>query len=60
MPDRKVPAQKRVEVASDYPVPPLDLAVPTRSRHKLRRRDVEAGEPREPVLTGGDSRKESE
>ncbi|MBA2323613.1 MAG: hypothetical protein H0V92_06225 [Pseudonocardiales bacterium] len=27
-----------VELASDYPVPPLDLAVPTRPRHKLRRR----------------------
>jgi NADH-quinone oxidoreductase subunit H len=63
VPDRKLPDVGRVEPASDYPVPPLDLAVPTRSRHKLRRRDLETGEPseaREPVLTGGDSRKENE
>jgi NADH-quinone oxidoreductase subunit H len=59
VPDRKVPSEQ-VEVASDYPVPPLDLAVPTRSRHKLRRRDVEAAGTREPALTGGDSRKENE
>ena len=59
VPDRKVPTEE-VGVASDYPVPPLDLAVPTRSRHKLRRRAVEAAEDREPALTGGDSRKENE
>ncbi|MGQ0574457.1 MAG: NADH-quinone oxidoreductase subunit NuoH [Pseudonocardia sp.] len=29
-----------VEPASDYPVPPLDLTVPTPARHKLRARQV--------------------
>jgi NADH-quinone oxidoreductase subunit H len=37
VPDRKV-ARQDVELASDYPVPPLDLVVPTRPRHKLRAR----------------------
>jgi NADH-quinone oxidoreductase subunit H len=60
VPDRKVPTEQ-VELASDYPVPPLDLAVPSPSRHKLRRRAVEAADDtREPALTGGDSRKENE
>jgi NADH-quinone oxidoreductase subunit H len=59
VPDRKVPTEQ-VELASDYPVPPLDLAVPSPSRHKLRRRAVEAADDtREPALTGGDSRKEN-
>jgi NADH-quinone oxidoreductase subunit H len=35
VPDRKVPTGL-VEAASDYPVPPLDLTVPTRPRHRLR------------------------
>ena len=35
VPDRKV-ATEQVEAASDYPVPPLDRAVPTRPKHKLR------------------------
>jgi NADH-quinone oxidoreductase subunit H len=35
VPDRREP-ERGVELASDYPVPPLDLAVPTPSRHKLR------------------------
>jgi len=30
-----------VEPASDYPVPPLDLAVPTPSRHRMRSRAAE-------------------
>jgi NADH-quinone oxidoreductase subunit H len=60
VPDRKVPGHAEIELASDYPVPPIDLAVPAPSRHKLRRRDLDAGEAREPVLTGGDSRKENE
>jgi NADH-quinone oxidoreductase subunit H len=38
VPDRKVPTEQ-VEPASDYPVPPLDLAVPTRPKHKLRAGD---------------------
>ncbi|WP_343985015.1 NADH-quinone oxidoreductase subunit NuoH [Pseudonocardia aurantiaca] len=60
VPDRKVPTEQ-VELASDYPVPPLDLAVPSPSRHKLRRREVKAADDtREPALTGGVSRKENE
>jgi NADH-quinone oxidoreductase subunit H len=55
VPDRQV-EESRVELASDYPVPPLDLAVPTPSRHKLRSRAVgTAAEPREPALTGSAS-----
>jgi NADH-quinone oxidoreductase subunit H len=40
-----------IEPASDYPVPPLDLAVPTPSRHKLRPRPIEP-EREEPVRSG--------
>ncbi|PZS38810.1 MAG: hypothetical protein DLM62_11685, partial [Pseudonocardiales bacterium] len=45
VPDRKGPEEQVIELASDYPVPPLDVAVPTRPRHQLRRRreDVVAG-----------------
>ena len=50
VPDRKGPREQVVELASDYPVPPLDLVVPTPSRHKLRSR--EARRPRERALTG--------
>lgn len=48
VPDREQP-EPVVELASDYPVPPLDLAVPTPSRHKLRARSVE----KQPVLPSG-------
>ena len=41
LPDRRTPAEV-VEVASDYPVPPLDLKVPTKPR---RRKAVPAREP---------------
>ncbi len=51
VPDREQPEQF-VELASDYPVPPLDLAVPTPSRHKLRARSAK----REPALTGKESK----
>ncbi|MHA6785455.1 NADH-quinone oxidoreductase subunit NuoH [Pseudonocardia saturnea] len=40
VPDRAQP-ESVVELASDYPVPPLDLAVPTPSRHKLRARPAQ-------------------
>jgi NADH-quinone oxidoreductase subunit H len=36
MPDRRVPTERRVELASRYPVPPLDLAVPKPSKHRRR------------------------
>jgi len=38
VPDRTSPHEQVIELASDYPVPPLDLAVPIRPRHQLRRR----------------------
>jgi NADH-quinone oxidoreductase subunit H len=47
VPERSRPDQV-VELASDYPVPPLDLAVPTPSRHKLRARTT-----KQPVLPSG-------
>ncbi|MDN5930005.1 MAG: NADH-quinone oxidoreductase subunit NuoH [Pseudonocardia sp.] len=49
VPDRQQP-ESVIELASDYPIPPIDLAVPTPSRHKLRAR-------RDPALPSG---KESE
>ncbi|WP_219412919.1 NADH-quinone oxidoreductase subunit NuoH [Pseudonocardia nigra] len=52
VPDRKV-EEPVIELASDYPVPPLDLAVPTPSRHKLRRRPLESpADNRTPALSG--------
>jgi NADH-quinone oxidoreductase subunit H len=54
VPDRKVEGPAMVEPASDYPVPPLDLVVPSPPRHKLRPRRVEttaAAEPT-PALSG--------
>ncbi|MEJ3657902.1 NADH-quinone oxidoreductase subunit NuoH [Actinomycetes bacterium KLBMP 9759] len=38
VPERAPSAARPVEPASDYPVPPLDLAVPQPPRHKLRSR----------------------
>ena len=52
VPDRKGPQEQVVELASDYPVPPLDLVVPTRSRHKLRSGATETRKSRERALTG--------
>ncbi len=51
VPDRKAPDEPVVELASDYPVPPLDLAVPTPPRHQQSSRRVRAAR-REPALTG--------
>jgi NADH-quinone oxidoreductase subunit H len=45
VPDRKVEGPAMVEPASDYPVPPLDLVVPSRPRHRLRRPADEAQTP---------------
>jgi NADH-quinone oxidoreductase subunit H len=50
VPDKKVADEQVVELASDYPVPPLDLAVPTASRHKARPR-VTGRKARERALT---------
>ena len=40
VPDREVPQEAGVELASDYPVPPLDLVVPTSTRARERTRAV--------------------
>jgi NADH-quinone oxidoreductase subunit H len=37
VPDRKIEGPAPIEPASDYPVPPLDLVVPTPPRHRRRR-----------------------
>ncbi|WP_232667618.1 NADH-quinone oxidoreductase subunit NuoH [Pseudonocardia sp. TRM90224] len=59
VPDRQVQQEPVIEVASDYPVPPLDLTVPTPPRHKLRARRLAAGaENREPALAGGKDKKD--
>lgn len=47
VPDRKGPQEPVVELASDYPVPPIDLQVPTKGRITGRARRE-----RRPVLTG--------
>ncbi len=51
VPDKQVPQEPVVELASNYPVPPLDLAVPTASRHKARTRPT-GRKARERALTG--------
>jgi NADH-quinone oxidoreductase subunit H len=38
VPERRVPLQEQtIELASDFPVPPLDLKVPARSGRRRRR-----------------------
>ncbi len=57
VPDRQQP-ESVIELASDYPIPPIDLAVPTPSRHKLRARPAQNSSAQsEPALPAG---KESE
>ena len=52
VPDRRGPSEPVVELASDYPVPPLDLVVPTKSsRPKVRSRR----ERRTPALSAKES-----
>ncbi|MFC5992610.1 NADH-quinone oxidoreductase subunit NuoH [Pseudonocardia hispaniensis] len=58
VPERRQ-AETEVELASDYPVPPLDLAVPTPPRHRLRRRTAEPVG-REPAGALSGPRKETE
>jgi NADH-quinone oxidoreductase subunit H len=36
VPDQRRPEPPEVELASDFPVPPLDLAIPSQPRHRLR------------------------
>ena len=47
VPDRRQPDEPVVELASDYPVPPLDLVVPTRNAVARPKR------PREAAATSG-------
>jgi NADH-quinone oxidoreductase subunit H len=50
VPERKVPEQQ-IELASDFPVPPLDLKVPTKpAKRKRRDRSVGTDRLREPAL----------
>ncbi len=50
VPDRKGHVEPVVELASDYPVPPLDLEVPTKAKPRVRGRRE-----RRPVLSGKES-----
>ncbi len=52
VPDRRGPTEPAVELASDYPVPPLDLVVPTKSS---RRNGRTRRERRAPALSAKES-----
>jgi NADH-quinone oxidoreductase subunit H len=52
VPDRRGPSEPVVELASDYPVPPLDLVVPTKSS---RRNGRSRRERRTPALSAKES-----
>jgi NADH-quinone oxidoreductase subunit H len=58
VPDREAPDEPGVELASDYPVPPLDLAVPATPprREREQAQPVEGG----PGLAGVTTGKETE
>ena len=59
VPDRRRTEALPIELGSDYPVPPLDLTVPTPPRARTRK--VAAATGKEPAAVGsGDSGKESE
>jgi len=56
VPDRQVSEEAEIELASDYPVPPLDLVVPTPPRHKRRAAAADTpAAPAAPALTGKES-----
>ncbi|WP_214402976.1 NADH-quinone oxidoreductase subunit NuoH [Pseudonocardia lacus] len=60
VPERKQKEQT-IELASDFPVPPLDLKVPTKpARRKRRDRSVGTGRTREPALASGAPAKEDD
>jgi NADH-quinone oxidoreductase subunit H len=60
VPERKAKEQT-IELASDFPVPPLDLKVPTKpAKRKRRDRSVGADRKREPALATGATAKEDE
>ncbi|SHL14295.1 NADH dehydrogenase subunit H [Pseudonocardia thermophila] len=55
VPDRQVQTEPTVELASDYPVPPLDLSVPERKRRKPRHAAVDAPSAR-PAAVGASAK----
>jgi NADH-quinone oxidoreductase subunit H len=57
VPERKIPDDD-IELASDFPVPPLDLKIPTKPGKRKPRERV--GRRREPALTGGAPAKEND
>jgi NADH-quinone oxidoreductase subunit H len=60
VPERRAKEQT-IELASDFPVPPLDLKVPTKpAKRKRRDRSVGADRKREPALATGATAKEDE
>jgi NADH-quinone oxidoreductase subunit H len=58
VPERKTPATD-IELASDFPVPPLDLKIPGKPGKRKPRERV-GGKRREPALTGGAPVKEND
>jgi NADH-quinone oxidoreductase subunit H len=60
-PERRGQQEQTIELASDFPVPPLDLKVPTKpAKRKRRDRSVGTDRLREPALASGATAKENE
>ncbi|MGI5125863.1 NADH-quinone oxidoreductase subunit NuoH [Pseudonocardia sp. CA-107938] len=55
VPDRQVDAEPVIELASDFPVPPIDLSVPDRKKRKPRVTAVDAAAP-EPAAVGASAK----
>ena len=55
VPDRQVDTDPVIELASDYPIPPIDLAVPDRKKRKPRVTAVDVAPP-EPAAVGASSK----
>jgi NADH-quinone oxidoreductase subunit H len=53
VPDQRSKEVPEVEPAGDFPVPPLDLKVPTQPRHRLRAAPVSEGAPLGQLTTSG-------
>jgi NADH-quinone oxidoreductase subunit H len=53
VPDQRSKEAPEVEPASDFPVPPLDLKVPTQPRHRLRAAPVQGAGPLGQLTTSG-------
>ncbi|MCO1659390.1 NADH-quinone oxidoreductase subunit H, partial [Pseudonocardia sp. S2-4] len=60
VPERRA-REQTIELASDFPVPPLDLKVPTKpAKRKRRDRSVGTDRTREPALASGAPAKEND